>query len=104
MVRGLAITHCLEIIRRVITLPVGIKWGIEHKTTSTTAKNNLLTTNEKPIKYRNGVKRESLPYPWDEVAYHIIKYISYDGRLSVVYGYYFRLVHELKFQAKLPLA
>jgi len=40
----------------------------------------------------------------DEVAYHILKYISYEGRLSVVYGYHFILLHELEFQAKFPLA
>jgi len=66
--------------------------------------NNFFTTNEKPIEENNGVRREILPYPWDEVAYHILKYISYEGRLSVVYAYHFRLLHELKFQVEFPLA
>lgn len=39
-----------------------------------------------------------------EVAYHILKYIFCEERLSVVYGYHFRLLYELRFQAEFPLA
>lgn len=48
--------------------------------------------------------REILPYPWDEVAYHILKYILYKGRMSVVYADHFRLLHELGLKAELPLS
>ena len=30
-------------------------------------------------------------------------FISFEGRLSVVYGYHFRLLNELRFQGELPL-
>jgi hypothetical protein len=30
------------------------------------------------------------------VAYHILKYISCEGRLSVFYAYHFRLLHQLR--------
>lgn len=46
---------------------------------------------------KNGVRRASLSYPWNEISYHLIKYISCEGRYSVVYGYHFRLLHELRF-------
>jgi len=46
---------------------------------------------------------ESLPYPWDEVAYHIMKYISCEGRLIMVYGYHFTLLHDLRLKGDTPL-
>jgi len=46
---------------------------------------------------------EWILYPWDEVRYHILKYISCEGRLSIAYGYQFRLLHELRFGEELPL-
>ena len=51
---------------------------------------------------KNGVRRASLPYPWNEVIYHLINYISCEGRYSVVYGYQFRLLEELRFGAETP--
>lgn len=52
---------------------------------------------------KNGVRRERLPYPWDEVAYHILKYIFCYGSLRIVYAYEFRLLYELRFQTELPI-
>ena len=43
-----------------------------------------------------------MPYPWNEVSYQLIKYISCEGRYSVEYGYHFRLLEELIFGAKTP--
>jgi len=57
---------------------------------------------EEPIEDKNGIRRESIPYPLNEVSYHILKYISCEGRLSIVYGYQFRLLHELRFGEELP--
>lgn len=96
-VGGLAISLNPEIIIRVTTLPLGIKWSREDKATSVASKNNLFTSNENHIKDKDGVRRESLPYPWDEVVYHIVKYMSCEGRMSVVYAYHFILLHEIRF-------
>lgn len=103
-VRGLSISISFDLIGRVTTVPLRIPWIREDKTSSTISKNNFLTANEKPIEDKNGVERESLPYPWDEVAYHILKFISCEGRLILVYGYQFTLLHELIFQVELSLA
>lgn len=51
---------------------------------------------------KNGVRRASLPYPWNEISYHLIKYISCEGRYNVVYGYHFKLLEELRFGADPP--
>jgi len=104
VVRLLPISLNLEIISRVTTLPLGINWRREEKATSLTSKTNFFTANENPVEDKNGVRREILPYTWNDVAYHILKYISCEGRMSVVYAYHFRLLHELGFKAELPLA
>jgi len=55
-------------------------------------KRKFFLEGEEPIEDKNGVMRDSLPYPWSEVGNQIIKYISYEGRYSVVYGYHFRIL------------
>lgn len=44
---------------------------------------------------KNGVRMEIIPYHWNKVNYHLIKYISGEGRYSLVYGYHFILLQEL---------
>ena len=61
------------------------------------AKRKLFLEGEEPIKEKNGVRRDSLPYPLSEVGYQLIKYISFEGIYSVVYGYHFRILEELRF-------
>lgn len=98
VVRGLVISLSPETISIVMTLPLGIQWSKEDKAVSVATRNNFFNQREKYMEDKNGVRRESLPYPWDEVAYHILKYISCEGRLSIVYAYHFRLLHELRFK------
>ena len=45
---------------------------------------------------KNGVKREFLLEPWPKVAYHFLRYITCDGRLSLVYAYNFIFLHHLR--------
>ena len=59
------------------------------------AKRKLFLEGEGPTEDKNGVRRDNLPYPWSELGYQIIKYISCEGRYSVVYGYHFRMLEEL---------
>ena len=61
------------------------------------AKRKFFLEGEEPIEDKNGVRRDSLPYPWSEVGYQLIKYISCEGRYNVVYGYHFRMLEELRF-------
>ena len=70
---------------------------------STATKNNFFLPGEDYIEDKNGVRRESYPYPWDEVTFHIMKFISCEGILIMVYGYHFRFLNELRFQGQLPL-
>lgn len=100
--RGLAISLIPETISRVTTLPLWIQWSKEDKEVSVTGKKNFFIQREKPVEDKNGVRREILPYPWDDVSYHILKYISYKGRLSIVYAY-IKLLHDLRSKEELPI-
>lgn len=102
MIRGLAITLSHELIRRVTTFPLGAKW-VKERIPSTATKNNLFLLGEEYIEDKNGVIRKSLPYPCDEFSFHIMKFVSCEGRLSMVYENDFRLLNELRFQGELPL-
>jgi len=63
MVRGLSITINLELISKVENLPLGVQCIKEDKSSSVIAKKSFFTSDEKWIEDKNGVKRESLPYP-----------------------------------------
>jgi len=103
LIKGLAMSLSLETISRVTTLPLGIRWSKEEKHVLVVVRKNFFLSKEKLVGDNNGVRREILPYPWDEVAYHILKYISCEGALSVVYAYHFRLIQKLRFKARLSL-
>ena len=42
------------------------------------------------------MKRELLLEPWPKVAYHFLKYVTCDIRLSLVYAYNFIFLHHLR--------
>jgi hypothetical protein len=71
---------------------MGLPWDKEERQEATNAKKLFFHPNERPQEDKNGIKREILPHPWPEVAYHIIKYVTCEGRMSVVYAYHFRLL------------
>lgn len=102
IVRGFSIKITLESISRITTLPLVLQWRREDKARSTYAKKKFVLEDEEPIEEKSGISREGIPYPWDELSCHIFKYISCEGRLSIVYGYQFRLLHELRFGEELP--
>lgn len=62
VVRGLAISLNVELIRKVTTLPLGIRWSKENKAMSVTSRKNFFIQREKHVEDKNGVRGESLPY------------------------------------------
>jgi len=102
VVRGLPIELTPELINRVTTLPLGVPWRKEDKGDSQISKRKFFLEGEEPIEDKKGVRRAGLPYPSNEVSYQLIKYISCEVRYSVVYGYHFRLLEELRFGAETP--
>lgn len=47
---------------------------------------------------KNRVKRDSFLAPWDEVAFHLIKYITYEIRYTMSYAYHFKSLNQLRNQ------
>jgi len=80
VVRGLSIELTPKLINIVTTLPPGVPWRKEDKGDSQIAKRKFFLEGEDPIEDKNRVRRESMPYPCNEVSYQLIKYISCEGR------------------------
>jgi len=91
-----------EFISRVTTLPLGLPWSKDEKQIFQAAKKNFFQNNETFVEDKNGIRRASMQYPWNEVSYQIIKYISCEGRYNIVYGYHFRILHELRYGMDTP--
>lgn len=100
--RGIAIEISPDFISRVTSLPLGLLWSKDEKPLGQVAEKTFFQPNEHHIEDQNGIRRTSIHYPWDEVSYQIIKYISCEGRYSIVYGYHFRLLHELRYGTDIP--
>ena len=64
IVRGLTIDLTPKLISRVTTLPLGMPWRKEDKGDNQVEKRKLFLEGEEPTKDKNGVRRESLSYPW----------------------------------------
>jgi hypothetical protein len=94
--RGMEIQINEVVISKVSCLLVGPPWDKEDRQPATDAKKLFLLSYEELEENKNGVKRESLPGPWDEVAYHMLKYIICEGRLSMLYAYHFIFLHHLR--------
>lgn len=60
-------------INKVTTPPKGIHWNNEKRQEAINSKSGFFLLNEQHDEDKNIIRRESLPYPWVEVAYHIIK-------------------------------
>lgn len=90
--RGLTIELTPEFISRITNLPLGLPWSKEEKPLGQVAKKTFFQSDEHPVEDKNGIIRTIIPYPWGEVSYHIMKYISCEGRYSismVIISYYY---------------
>ena len=95
--RGFSMEITLEFISRFTTLPLGLSLSKDEKPIGQDAKKKFFQNNKTPVEDKNGIRRASIPYPWDEVSYQIIKYISCEGRYNIVDGYHFRILQELRY-------
>lgn len=100
--KGLSLELTPDFISRITRLPLGLPWSKEEKALGQVAKKTFFQPGEDPVEDKNGVRRTSLPPPWNEVSYQIMKYINFEGRFNIIYGYHFRLLHELRYGMDLP--
>ena len=101
--RGLSLRLTPQFISRVTELPMGLPWDKEERKLGQQAKKEFFPPEEEFSEDKNGVRRTSLLPPWSEVSLQIMKYITCEGRFSIVYGYHFRLLMELRHQMDLPV-
>lgn len=73
---GLTMEITPEFISRVTTVPLGPPYSKEEKPLGQVANKTFFQPNEYVVEDKNGIRRTSIPYPWDEFSYQIIKYIS----------------------------
>jgi len=100
--RGLFMETTPKFISRVTTLPLGLPWSKDEKPIGQAVKKNFFQNNETPSEDKNGIRRASIPYPLDEVSYQIIRHVSCEGRYNILYGYHFRILHELRYGMDTP--
>ena len=81
---------------------MGVPWDKEERKLGQKAKKEFFPPEEQFSEDKNGVRRASLQPLWSEVSLQIMKYITCEGRFSIVYGYHFRLLKELRHQMDLP--
>jgi len=68
VVKFLSVEITPEVTSIITTLPLGLPWRKEDKGNNTLAKKKLFLEGEEAMQDKNGVRRESLPYPWNEVS------------------------------------
>jgi len=100
--RGLNLRLTPRFISRVTKLPMGVPWDKEERKLGQKAKKEFFPPGEQFSEDKNGICKTSLLPLWSEVSLQIMKYITCEGRFSIVYGYHFRLLTELRHQMDLP--
>ena len=101
--RGLSLKLTPKHISQITELPMGLPWDKEERKQSRQAKKEFFPPEEEFLEDKNGVRRTSLSPPWNEVSLQIMKYITCEGRFSIVYAYHFRLLTELRHRIDLPV-
>ena len=56
----------------------------------------LCRSREGSVNWKKGIPRSWLVHPWDEIVYVIQKFITCEGRFSIVYLYHIKLLQHLK--------
>jgi len=67
------------------------------------AKKEFFLPEEQFSEDKNEVRRAILHPFWSEVSLQIMKYITCEGQFSIVYGYHFLVLSELRHGMDLPL-
>lgn len=81
---------------------MGIPCDKEERKLRQKAKKEFFLPEEQFSEDKNGVRRASLQPFWSEVSLQIMKYNTCEGRFSIVYGYHFHLLTELRHKMDFP--
>lgn len=85
-----------NLISKVTEIPRGWPWDKDDNVLNLRARTNFFKYYEKYKENLNMIKRESLLKYYGEVAYHIMKYFTSEGILSIVYAYHFKFPLQIR--------
>lgn len=74
------------------------KMWFNRKVNDPSLKGDLLQEEELLVNKGMGIDRFSLPWPWDDVSLYLIKYITYEGRATIMFNYHFPFLNHLRHQ------
>jgi hypothetical protein len=95
MVHGLHVNVTEGTIVEATGLPqLGVIW-FSKKASILAAKVNFLRGEEQVKEKGKGIDRTSLPPPWKDVSYFVQRYITCEGRFTIVFNYHFMLLSHL---------
>jgi len=98
-VRGIKIPITTEILARVTGLEEeGEAWFERRKPFASLREEFVHGTREILIGDNKGIQRGSLEEPWRHVAFIIQKFLTYEGRFELLFGYHLRLSIHLRHQ------
>lgn len=100
--RGLTLKLTPQLISWVTDLPLGIPWSKEERALGQKAKKEFFLPEEQFAEDKNEVRRASLHPFWSEFSFQIMKYITCEGQFSIVYGYHFWFLSQLRHGMDLP--
>lgn len=72
------------------------KWCFHRESNDPSLNAEFLQGEEQLKKNGKGIDKSSLPWPWGDVALYIIKYITYEGRETIMFNYHFSLLNHLR--------
>lgn len=67
-------------------------------------KEDFLQESESLVKKGRGIDRMSLPQPWVDVALFLIKYITCEGRATIMFNYHFPLLNHFCHEQQINLS
>ena len=88
---------------RVTKLSAEGQIWFNRKVNDPSLKEDFLEEEEKLEKKGRGVDRLLLPQPWADVTLGLIKYITCEGRSTIIFNYHFHLLNHLRHQNKINL-
>lgn len=95
--RGIEVLVIEEAIAWVTGLPIEGEWWFNHRLDYIALKDEFVQgTNEQLQGSSKGDLRNSLAKPWKHINLCIQKYLTYEGRHQLLYGYHFQLLVHMR--------
>jgi hypothetical protein len=100
---NLTLSITKDFISQVTRLPqIGEKW-FKKQYMDESARTLYINKSRKAHNWVHGVARSWIKSPWDELAYLIQKYVTCEGRFSLVFLYHIRILQHLNQEKRIDM-